>query len=162
MTKKLEDLLELSNIEDEPENSEPEEKSIPELVEESKEIISALSNAERIDLALKDISGFKEHDKEMDDIAEKALQSFEELRRVGLGVHDMYMGKVYEVANSMLETAMNAKDAKIQKKLKMLDLQIKKLKIDRTTMGDDGSGNGAEFDRNELLKHIISVRDEKE
>jgi hypothetical protein len=54
----------------------------------------------------------------------------------------------------MLKTAMEAKDAKVSKKLKMIDLQLKKMKIDKDTGNNDDDDNSSEFDRADLLKHI--------
>jgi hypothetical protein len=54
--------------------------------------------------------------------------------------------------------AINAKTAKIDKKLKAVDLQLKKYKIDKDSASDDnGMINGQGYvitDRNELLKKL--------
>jgi hypothetical protein len=162
--KKLEDLLDLPPME----SSQTEEPDVPavtkeEALEEAAGILTALSNSEKVDLALTSVTGLVEHDNEMDDIATKALQSFKDLNDLGQNISDLHAGKIYEVAASMLKTAMDAKDAKVNKKLKMIDLQLKKLKLDRDTIAPTGSGDiddgdGQEFDRNDLLKHIIDVK----
>ena len=59
----------------------------------------------------------------------------------------------------MMGNAINAKTAKIDKKLKAVDLQLKKLKIDNDKGGDDPNDviNGQGYiitDRNELLKKL--------
>ena len=106
--------------------------------------------SEKIDMSLSNVTGLLEHDVEMDDIADKAIKSYEALCDLGLNVPEMHTGKIYEVASTMLKTAMEAKDAKVQKKLKMLDLQLKKLKIDSDINPEilTSGGNGVEFDRN--------------
>lgn len=161
--KKMEDFFNL------PPSIEPEEKVIitktkEELIVEAKEIYSSLSTAEKIDYALPIVYGLDNHDNEMDDIADKAMKTFTELMAMGGNVHDMHAGKIYEVASQMLKTALEAKNAKADKKLKMIDLQIKKVRSEQI---DIGLGNGAvrgnsgvEFDRNELLKHLISNKSE--
>lgn len=160
MTKSLEDLLDLPTMyEEEEETLTPPQAAEAALVEQ-KELLSALSNSEKVDLALTSVTGLLEHDNEMDDIAAKAITSFNDLTDLGKNVPDMHIGKIYEVASSMLKTAMEAKDAKVAKKLKILDLQIKKMKIDNDISPDesgDSSVGGSEFDRNELLKHIIGA-----
>ena len=72
----------------------------------------------------------------------------------------MHIGKIYEVAGQMLKTALEAKEAKVQKKLKIIELQIKKMRVDQQDENGVGSGNNdaPEFDRNELLKHIVDSR----
>lgn len=161
MTKKLEELLDLPGIEE----SEiiPEETTMTkeEAFEEASEIMTAMSASEKLDVALTTVTGLLEHDKEMDDIATKALGSYSDLCSIGQNVPVMHTGKIYEVAATMLKTAMDAKDAKVNKKLKILDLQLKKMKIDLDINpdgnGESSSGGGAEFDRNELLQHIVDA-----
>jgi len=62
------------------------------------------------------------------------------------------------VAASMMGNAITAKTNKIDKKLKSVDLQLKKLKIDNDAGNEqDGVINGAAYvitDRNELLKKL--------
>jgi len=158
MTKKLEELLNLPEMEDSANFEEVTAvRSKEDLIAEAAEIINALSTSEKIDAALTTVTGLLAHDAEMDEISEKALATYKDLVDLGLNVPDMHAGKIYEVAGNMLKTAMEARDAKVQKKLKMLDLQIKKLRVDKIDNpdGDTTGGNTHEFDRNELLKHII-------
>jgi hypothetical protein len=72
---------------------------------------------------------------------------------------NLHAGKIYEVAGQMLKTALDAKNSKADKKLKMIELQLKKVRSEQIDI-DQGNGvihaNGGEFDRNELLKYIIS------
>jgi hypothetical protein len=64
----------------------------------------------------------------------------------------------------MLGHAITAKTAKINKKLKMIDLQLKKAQLDHkinSTMQEienipQGEGSSAMLDRNELLKSILA------
>jgi hypothetical protein len=69
-----------------------------------------------------------------------------------------YSGRIFEVAGSMLKNAIDAKTAKMDKKLKAVDLKLKKLKIDRDSGADpEDIMNGQGFvlaDRNELLKKL--------
>lgn len=122
--------------------------------------MTAMSASEKVDIALTTVTGLLEHDHEMDDIANKAMSSYTDLCDLGQNVPDMHVGKIYEVAGTMLKTAMDAKDAKVQKKLKMLDLQLKKMKIDNdVNPGAAGTSNreSGEFDRNELLQHLVDA-----
>ena len=157
MTRKLEELLNLPPMEDS-ENFEDEPKrSREEIIAESVSIVNSLSISEKIDASLTTVTGLLQHDDEMDEIAAKALASYKDLVDLGMNVPDMHAGKIYEVAATMLKTAMEARDAKVNKKLKMLDMQIKKLRVDKMDNTDSGgnSDNDVEFDRNELLAHII-------
>jgi hypothetical protein len=77
---------------------------------------------------------------------------------LGMNVEVRYSGRIFEVAGSMLKNAIDAKTAKVDKKLKAVDLQLKKLKIDKDSPDDpneivDGSGY-VMLDRNELMKKL--------
>jgi hypothetical protein len=136
-------------------------KNRNELMSEAKEIFNSLSTIEKIDIALPVVEDLKEHNAEMDEISKRAIKSFEDLMELGGNIPDMHAGKIFEVAGVMLKTAMEAKNAKAEKKLRMIELQIKKARLDQLG-GNEGSNNGntvpsGEFDRNELLKHIIDA-----
>jgi putative AlgH/UPF0301 family transcriptional regulator len=65
----------------------------------------------------------------------------------------------------MLRNAIDAKSSKIDKKLKMVELQLKKLKLDKD--GKDGgpieeSDGFVISDRNELMKKLLKTSDTKE
>ena len=158
MTKKLEEEFNLPPIEE-----VTEKESLP-TVEESKETIEevqgAISVSEKINLAFKEIKGLEEHEVEMNDIAKKAIESYEQLMNLGMNVSDMAAGKVFAEASNMLKIALDASDAKTKSKLQQIDLMLKKARIDKF----DNKGSDAEsvqatvFDRNELLK-IINTKD---
>lgn len=129
---------------------------------EATEIYSALSTAEKVDYALPTVMGLTAHDDEMDEIARKAVNTFNDLISLGGNVPDMHAGKIYEVAGQMLKTALDAKNSKADKKLKMIELQLKKVRAEQIDF-DLGAGpakgaQGGEFDRNELLKYIVSSK----
>lgn len=76
-----------------------------------------------------------------------------------MNVEVRYSGRIFEVAGGMLKHAIDAKTAKIEKKLKAVDLQLKKYKIDKETpeSGDGQLLNGEGYiytDRNDLLKKL--------
>ena len=52
-----------------------------------------------------------------------------------MNVESRYSGRVFEVAGGMLKTSLDAKVAKMDKKLKMIELQLKKEKLDQDTHG---------------------------
>ena len=145
MTKKLEEEFNLLP-EEEPEDIE---EVYAEVMHDSTEIISSLTNAEKVDLALTTVTGLEEHDVEMDDIAVRALSTYQDLIDMGKNCTQAHAGKIFEVASALLKTAMEAQDAKVTRKLKMIDLQIKKTKIDNETDPDGHKGVG--LDRNDII-----------
>ena len=82
---------------------------------------------------------------------------------LGMNVDSRYSGRIFEVASTMLRNAIDAKGSKIDKKLKMVELQLKKLKIDKTGGDDVGSVEESDgfviSDRNELMKKLLKKDD---
>lgn len=125
--------------------------------EETTQIIKALTVAEKIDHALTKVDDLDNNDSEMDEIAKEALEAYVELKDLAMNMSDAHSGRMMEVAASMLRTSLDAKEAKINRKLKTIDLQLKKMRMDRLDGKSDNSPDqedGVEFDRNELLKHL--------
>ena len=162
-TRPMEDFFNLPPTIVEAEVEEPT-KSRDELMIEAKQIYSSLTTAEKVDYALPTVVGLDSHDSEMDSIASKAVKTFEDLVALGGNVPDLHAGKIYEVAGQMLKTALEAKNAKAEKKLRMIELQLKKVRAEQIDL-DQGNAEGKasggkEFDRNELLKYIVSGKSE--
>jgi hypothetical protein len=80
---------------------------------------------------------------------------------LGMNVESRYGGRVFEVAGSMLKTSLDAKVAKMDKKLKMIELQLKKEKLDKDSSGNEGdivNGDGyVVTDRNSLLQKLKNM-----
>ena len=153
MTRKLEEEFNLPPIEDVlPVEKKEESKEITEV-----EIKEALTNAEKIDSALPRVKDLETHDKEMEDIEQKAIDSYDELMNLGMNVQDAHAGRVFETASKMLQIAMDSKNAKVDKKLKMIDLQIRKMRLDQNE-GVEQSNEGSVMDRNHILQ-ILNKKD---
>lgn len=160
MTKKLEQLLDL------PEAEEQELVSPPPAAEAPVAIVnlqSQLEEFDKISSALPKVEGLGQmSDTELDGIARKAEEAFDDLMDLGMNVEARYGSRMFEVAGNMLKTALDAKSAKIDKKLKMVELQLKKLAIDKKAAGpseeDPVEGKGYIItDRNSLLEKLKSV-----
>jgi hypothetical protein len=105
-------------------------------------------------------------DKELNEVANKAMTAYDDLMDLGMNVESRYSGRVFEVAGTMLKTSLDAKVAKLDKKLKMVELQLKKEKMDRDS-GPGGDGdivNGEGYvvsDRNSLLERLKGIDKDK-
>lgn len=165
MTKKLEELFNIPSMEDEPDTDlvEPDfDDEVEEVVEvdtetEIMEISEAMELATRINTALAEVRGMEEHDGEMDEIAQKALDNFDQLMSLGMNLTDMAAGPVFSSATQMLKVALEARDSKVSRKLKQVDMMIKKANLDHRK--DTASGGTQQvqpnvYDRNELLKML--------
>ena len=151
MTKKLEELFELASGDDN-ELTIP----LPDVTEEVTE--TALSTLDKIEAALPQVRGLEAADSEMDELADMATSSYKDLMDLGMQVESRFSSEIFNSASSMLGHAITAKTAKINKKLKMLDLQMKKAQLDQKMMAKTEEientplGTGQSLDRNELLK----------
>jgi hypothetical protein len=162
MTKKLEELFDLPRQENEPEISSDHDSQTGSDAAQLPVLPETLAALDKIEAALPAVRGLEASDTEMDDLATRATESFDDLMNLGMQVDSRYSSEIFAVASTMLGHAITAKTAKMNKKLKMIDLQMRKLKLDRDG-GQDGSmiptAEGTVLDRNELLRHLLK-RDE--
>ena len=124
---------------------------------QSKELTDALETANTIDNNLPAIIN-DEMDKELDDLADQAMESFENLQSLGMNVEPRFSAPIFEAATKMFGHALTAKLGKVQKKLKQTEiaLKIEKMKQDKEK-NEDGNTVNVEaqiFDRNSLLNAI--------
>ncbi len=169
MTKKLEELF---NIEpaDELDITAEENTVVVEAVtaDDIPQLQTALTNVDKIDAALPSVRELDTSDKEMDDIALLAQDTFKDLMDLGMNVDSRFSGEIFSNASRMLDTALSAKSAKINKKLRMVDLQIKKATLD-ARLAKEAKANGEEVedgqgqsvDRNQLLMEILGRNTEQ-
>ena len=156
MTKKLEELLDLPSN-DEPIISPDTVTQVPVINLEEK-----LEEFDKIAAALPRVKGLGDiSDSELDGLAAKAEQAYDDLMDLGMNVEARYGARMFEVAGTMLQAAINAKSAKIDKKLKMVDLQLKKLAIDKkhgNESRDTVDGEGYILtDRNSILEKLKNL-----
>lgn len=158
MTKKLEELFELPQ-------SEIDSLSKP-IPEDAVEITTeALSNLEKIENALPQVRGLETADMEMDELAQLAVNSYKDLSDLGMQVDSRFSSEIFSVASTMLGHAISAKTAKMTKKLKMIELQLKKAALDQKNQSkieeieSTPLGEGKTLDRNEILKMLAKSQD---
>lgn len=160
INKKIEETLNLPSI-DEYEKDDVEVRDPAELAAEVTEIVKAISNTEKIDNALALVTGLDQHDLEMDDVASEALKSYKDLMDMGMSSSEAHAGRIFEAANSMLKVALEARDAKANRKLRVIDLQIKKARLDANT-GESHDDTGQTFDRNQLIDLVNKTQNSKD
>ncbi len=141
-----------------------------ELQENEQQVIKkALTTAEKIDKALPLVKDLEGHDNDMDGYATEAMKSYKELMDLGMNSESRHAGKMFEVAQTMMKNAIEAKNAKADKKLRMIELQLKKQRVDQWEQKAGGStddfieGEGYIVgDRNKLLDQIIQKVEEND
>jgi len=156
--KKLEELFDLPRSDE----LDSEEHSLS--IDETKIALAEIdSTIDKIDSALPMVRDLQASDLEMDDLAKKATESFDELMSLGMNVDSRFAAEIFSVAGAMLGHALTAKQAKLNKKLKMIDLQLKKANLDAKLLDSDRApaaqpGQGHVLDRNELLDRLLGDR----
>ena len=169
MTKKLEEILNLPDVKQAFKQVDQKEK-----IKENKEKVvgknldpktqealkKTYAEFDKVAAALPQVKGLGElSDLELDKLALEAEDSYKNLMDLGMNVDSRYSGRIFEVTSTMLRNAIDAKSNKIDKKLKMVELQLKKLKIDKTGKDDISDPVEAEgtiiTDRNELMKKLM-------
>lgn len=156
MTKKLEELFDLPRKEEQRGTDDPDDAHPGNDVETNLPVLpETLVALDKIESALPAVRGLEASDEEMDDLAKKATESFDNLMDLGMQVDSRYASEIFAVAGAMLGHAITAKTAKLNKKLKMIDLQLKKAKLDQDSDEPSVStGTGVLLDRNEILERL--------
>lgn len=177
MTKKLEEVFNLPDYDD----FEVEEEVVKELeVDEEftiEDIQAAIDEADKIDSALSPVRNLEALDREMDDYANMSIDAFKDLMDLGQNVEDRHAAPIFDSASKMMANALTAKTAKMDKKLKMVQMQIQKEKLDMEQkrlahqISKDNRDGGGEMitgegemvvDRNEIINAILNKVENKD
>lgn len=164
MTRRLEELFNLPPTT--PEDPSPE--SAQSVLEENRTLISEVDAAiNKIDAALPLVRDLEAGDQELDELATLAKDKAEDLIDLGMNVEPRFSGVILQTAGTLLGHAITAKTAKMDKKLRMIQLQLQKARLDHQISKDQKApaeeaveGQGIVLDRNELLKTILGKHDE--
>jgi hypothetical protein len=167
MTKKLEELLNLPESKDVLKRERSTAKEIEEARAQAPvdNLFRDIADFDKIATALPSVKGLGDaSDAEFDALAQRATDAYDDLMDLGMNVEARYSSRIFEVAGGMLKNAIDAKSAKIDKKLKMIELQIKKAKLDQDAKpagdGESGmiAGEGVLItDRNSLLEKLKNM-----
>jgi len=156
MTKRLEELFNLPQ----------EEVSVVTATEvEAPPVISLeekLEQFDKISAALPRVKGLGDvSDAELDGLAAKAESAYDDIMNLAMQVEPKYSSRMFEVATGMLTAAITAKTNKIDKKLKMVELQLKKYAVDKKNGDQEQGAIEAEgyivADRNSILEKLKNM-----
>ena len=162
MTQKLQELFNLAPTE------EPTVEDANTTIEENRAMLVEMDlTIDKIDAALPHVNDLDTTDNELDELAKLATEKFNDLMDLGMNVEARFSGTILQTAGTLLGHAITAKQAKIDRKIRTIDLQLKKMKLDQQAAKDaiktdgekilgavDGS-NGVVLDRNALLAQIL-------
>ena len=167
MTKKLEDLLNLPDSKEIIKDAEVQEVEQKKYEIEQADTFRDIAEFDKIASALPAVKGLgQKADDELEIIANKAMEAYDDLMDLGMNVEARYSSRIFETAGGMLKTSLDAKVAKLDKKLKMIELQLKKEKMDKDgkATGEGDIVNGAGYvvtDRNSLLEKLKGLDKDK-
>jgi hypothetical protein len=126
-------------------------------------LLRSMEEFDKISAALPQVKGLGDiSDTELDSLAQRATDAYDDLMDLGMNVEARYSSRIFEVAGGMLKNAIDAKSAKIDKKLKMIELQLKKQALDQKGNNADDSitvqGEGVIVtDRNSLIEKLKNM-----
>jgi hypothetical protein len=167
MSRKIEEVFDL------PPMNEREEIEQPIQEEETgfdlDKLRETMETVDKIDAALPAVRDLEALDHEMDDYAKQAINAFQDLMDLGQNVEDRHAAPVFDSASKMMTNAITAKTAKMDKKLKMIEMQMRKRKLDleekklehqiakENAKGETAIEGEAEefFDRSSLLNDLV-------
>ena len=163
MTRKLESLFDLAPSP----VDHPADEPAPSADDFRAQLQTLDDTIDKIDAALPGVRGLEANDAEMDGLADLAKSSYNDLMDLGMQVDSRFASEIFSVASNMLGHAITAKTAKMDKKLKMIDLQLKKMRLDQQQAAMDAkaadadsgetmqTAQGMVLSRNDLLERLL-------
>ena len=123
---------------------------------DANDIKQALEQANNLEKEFDQMNGYDQHDVEMDELAGLAIQAHKDLQELGMNVEVRHAGEIFSSSSQMLKIAVDAKNNKVEKKLKLLRLQLDKMKLDKQTAPENTTldGTAVALDRHEILKQL--------
>jgi RNase P/RNase MRP subunit p29 len=154
--KNLEDTFGLDSMHSVDDDLSNETPSNP--IPSPEDVGQALEKAKDLEKQFARLDGYDLHDKEMDELAMMAIEAHQNLQDLGMNVEIRHAGEIFSSSSQMLKIAVDARNSKVDKKLKLLKLQMDKLKMDRAYKENDSvDGVAIKLDRNELLKQLKNM-----
>jgi hypothetical protein len=120
----------------------------------------SLKEVDEVSASLSEIYGNDTTDKELDELANLAIQAHKDLMEQSFAVEQRFAEGLAIASANMLGHAIAARTNKIKKKLDVLTIKIKKQLADAKTKTADNvevsSEEGIIMNRNELLEHLLN------
>lgn len=139
-------------------------------IDANREIIDQVNIAiDKIDMALPFVDDLAQSDSELDELSLLAKTKCEDMIDLAFNVDPRFAGPIFQTASVLLGHAITAKTAKMDKKLRMISLQLQKARLDHQILKDakavkEGEeiedpidGSGVVLDRNALLASILAA-----
>ena len=123
----------------------PEQEQAKDLIDSSKELKKEVSK--EMAQSILDEEHISDHDRKMDEFSQEAHQYAKDIMDLGMDVEARHAAEMFNAAANMIKIAHDSKNSKIDKRLKLYELELKrqKLEIEKqrylnfNDIGDDGS-----------------------
>lgn len=133
------------------------------------DIQEKMVEVDKINAALSPVTNLESLDEDMDRYARMSVDAYEDLLDIGKNVEDRHAAAIFDSAAKMMSNALTAKTTKADKKLKVIQMQLQKEKLDLEKLklehkmlsnktpeeGEPLKGSGMVLDRNELIRQIL-------
>lgn len=155
MTRRLEEEFNLASIKE----AIAENAAVTELDDPSpEEIEKALERASKISTALTPIITLEDVEAELDELSELAKNSYKDLMDLGMNADGRIVGEIFSSAVNMLKNAITAQSQKAEKRIKAIEAELKRIKLENDLNDNDsrevGGGDGYYIERNALQKRL--------
>jgi hypothetical protein len=167
MTQKLQELFDLPLAQPDP----VEAPSTEDFRTQEQMLVTISDINEKIDQALPGVRDLDSADSELDELANMAKENFENLINLAMNVEARFSGPILQSASQLLGHAITARQTKLDKKLRMVELQLKKAQLDHKISRDQQTspdaeqahdGEGMVLDRNAMLEQILKKNKDSE
>ena len=121
---------------------------------------TVLAHSRQLSKDYKSADASELHDNEMDEIADLALEYGKSLNDLGMTVELRHAGEIFNASATMLKVALDARNSKMERKLKQLKLELDKVKLEKTFPEEKAPadlGNVKVLDRNALLEQLREI-----
>ena len=121
MNKKLEETFDL-----------PQEESKADIAKEMNENSTSLKKEVKRETAksILDVDDINDHDEKMDMYATSSFSYAQNIYELGMDIEPRHGAEMFNAAANMMKVALDAKNAKIDKRLKLYELELKKQKLE--------------------------------
>lgn len=128
------------------------------------ELTKSVGNLDKINEALPQVVGLEASEHELDQLAQMATEGYQNLMELGMNVETRHASEIFGAASNLLGHALTARKNKIEKKLRMIELQLKKAALDQRAADFSNTipvsdGVATVIDRNALVAEILKKKD---
>jgi hypothetical protein len=110
---------------------------------------------------------FENHGKEMDQFANAAYQAHKDIHEIGMGSEIRHAPELFNAASTYLKIAVDSKTLKLEMQLKLMRLEVEKMRIEKAYGNNDPNQNAVDgtaiaMTRKELMDSLRQMNNEND